>query len=130
MKSFRLDGDSVAWFLDSWPALLIGGLLTGVLVYVGMRHPWGRVAGVLFCGAYGGYALRGVATKGLRKQYPNARWHWLLSIGLATATLGVFTRMAFPEVQCSSFDLAWLGVSFGTILAFVIANRHDPDVVR
>ena len=49
---------------------------------------------------------------------------------MATLTLGVAARMAFPQVQGPSFDLAWLGVSFGSILAFVVANRHDDDVVR
>ena len=130
MKSFRLDRDSVASFLDSWPALVFGGLVVGACVYVGMTHPWGRVAGVLLCGLYGGYALRGVAAGRLRKRYPNARWIGLLSIGTATLLIGVFTRMAFREVEGSSFDLAWLGVSFGSILTFVIANRHDPDVIR
>ena len=130
MKSFRLDRDSVVEFLDSWPALLVGGLVTGGLSYVGMSQPWGRVLGLLLCGVYGGFALRAVAAGRVRRRYPNARWHWLLSVGLATATFGVLTRMAFREVEGSSFDLAWLGVSFGTILAFVIANRHDPDVVR
>jgi hypothetical protein len=130
MKSFRLDADSVAEFLDSWLALLVGGLLVGTLVYVGIRHPWGRVAGVLLGGIHGGYALRGVASARLRKQYPNARWHWLLSIGMATFTLGFATRMAGPQVQGLAFDLAWLGVSFCSILAFVVANRRDPDVFR
>jgi len=130
MKSFRLDRDSVAEFLDSWPTLLIGGLLVGALVYIGFRHPWGWVAGLLLCGVYGVCALRGVVSDRLRKRYPNARFHWLLSIGMATATIGVFTRMAFRQVQGSSFDLAWLGASFCSILAFVVANRKDEDVVR
>jgi len=130
MKSFRLDRDSVVCFLDSWPVLLVGGLVTCGLFSVGMSQSWGRLVGLLFCGIYGGFALRGFAAERLRRQYPNARWHTLLSIGMMTATLGVLTRMVFREVQGSSFDLAWLGVSFVTILAFVIANRHDPDVVR
>jgi hypothetical protein len=49
---------------------------------------------------------------------------------MVTLMLGVFSRMAFREIQGSSFDLAWLAVSFGAILTFVLANRHDPDVVR
>ena len=130
MKSFRLEGDSVAEFLDSWPSWSIGALLAVAFVYIGIGHPWGRVAGVVLCGVYGGYLLRGVASERLRKRYPNAQRHWLLSIGMATLTLGVATRMAFPRVQGSSFDLAWLGVSFGSILAFVLVNRHDEDVVR
>jgi hypothetical protein len=130
MKSFRLDPSSVSEFLDSWPALLIGASLAGVLISLGIAHPWGRVGSVLLCGVYGGYRLRGVASDRLRERYPNARLHWLLSIGMATLTVGVLARMAFPEVQGTSFDMAWLGLSFGSILAFVIANRKDGDVVR
>jgi hypothetical protein len=130
MRSFRLDGESVNHFLESWPTLLVAALLAGLFVYVGLAHLWGVVAGVLLGGVYGGYLLRGFASKRLRERYPNARWHGLLSIGMATLTLGVATRMAFPQVQGPSFDLAWLGVSFCSILAFVVANRHDDDVVR
>jgi hypothetical protein len=129
MKSFRLDGDLVAEFLDSWPTLLIGGLLVGALVYVGFKQPWAWVAGMLLCGVYGGYELRGVASGQLRKRYPNARFHWLLSIGMATLTIGAATREAFRQVQGTGFDLAWLGVSFCSILAFVVANRQDEDVI-
>jgi hypothetical protein len=130
MRSFRLDSDSVAHFLDSWPSLVIGALLAGVCVYVGINQPWGRVAAVLLCGVYGGYLLRGVTSKRLRRRYPNASYLWLLSAGMATMTLGVATRMAFPDVQGTTFDLAWIGVSFVSILAFVLANRGDEDVVR
>jgi hypothetical protein len=130
MKSFRLDRDSVTEFLDSWPSLLVGALLAGAFVYVGLTHVWGVVAGVVLCGVYGGYLLRGVAADRLRETYPNARWHGLLSVGMATMTLGVAARMAFPQVQGGVLDLAWLGVSFSSILAFVVANRHDGDVIR
>ncbi len=76
MKSFRLDGESVAAFLESWPALLVGALLGGLFVYFGLAHLWGVVAGVLLFGIYGGYLLRGVASKRLQKalsQRPMAR---------------------------------------------------------
>ena len=109
---------------------MAGGILGAGLVYFGREQTWGPIAGVLLCGVYGGYALRGAASARLRERYPNARFHALLSIGMATLTLGIATRMAFPAVQGSAFDLAWLGVSFASILAFVVANRHDEDVVR
>jgi hypothetical protein len=130
MRSFRLDAASVGRFLDAWPTWVVGAAVAGALVYLGREQTWGPIAGVLLCGVSGGYLLRGAASARRRDRYPNARSHVLLSVGMATLTLGVATRMAFPAVQGSAFDLAWLGVSFASILAFVVANRHDEDVVR
>jgi hypothetical protein len=130
MRSFRLDPDSIAAFLDSWPALVIGFLLLCLSTYLGIAHLWGPVCAVVLCGTYGGFLLRGIATQRLREQYPGARWVWLLSVGFTTLMVGVATRMAFPLTQAWPFDLAWLGVSFFSILAFVLANRKDKNVVR
>lgn len=130
MRSFRLDPDSVAEFFDSWPALFIGALLAAISVYLGISHLWGRVSAVLILGLYGGYLLRGVATDKLREKYAGARCIWLLSAGMTTTMVGVATRMAFPQTQGASFDLAWLGVAFFTILAFVVINRKNPNVMK
>ena len=129
-RSFRLDPDSVTEFLDSWPALLIGALVACLSVYLGMTHLWGRIFAVFLFGTYGGFLLRGVAGERLREQYPGARWVWLLSVGFTTLVVGVATGMAFPETRGSAFDRAWLGVAFFSILAFVLANRKNKNVVR
>ena len=129
MKSFRLDSDSVAEFFDSWRALLAGALLACISIYLGITHLWGPVCALLIFGIYGGYLLRGVLAQQFREKYPGARWIGLLTVGFSTATIGVTTRMAFPDRIGPVFDLAWLGVSFFSILAFVIANRRNLHVV-
>ncbi len=130
MRSFRLDTDSVVDFLDSWPAVVIGILLASLSAWLGITHLWGRAVAVLLCAMYGGFLVRGVASQRLREQYPGARWVWLLAAGLTTIAVGVAARMAFQTIQSSTFDLAWLGASFFLILAFVLANRKDKNVVR
>ena len=130
MRSFRLDSDSVVEFLDAWPAFVIGAIMVCLTFYLGISHLAVRVIGVLLCGACGGYMLRGVTAQRLREKYPEARWTWLLSVGLTTLGVGVGTRMAFPQTQGAAFDLSWLGVSFFSILVFVLANRKDKNVIR
>jgi len=130
VKSFRLDPDSVTEFFDSWPALVTGALLVCLSAYLGITHLWGWIFAVLICGIYGGYLLRGVTTRRFQEKYPGARWMWLLTVGMTTPTVGVATRMAFPQTQGTAFDLAWLGVSFFSILAFVVINRKNVHVVR
>jgi hypothetical protein len=49
---------------------------------------------------------------------------------MATIVLGLTTRVAFPQVQGTRVDLAWLGASFALILAFVVGNRMNKHVVR
>jgi len=39
-------------------------------------------------------------------------------------------RVTFRAWQGTNFDLAWLGVSFVTILAFVVLNRGNKDVIN
>jgi hypothetical protein len=130
MKSFRLDRDSVREFFDSWPALVIAAILGGLSVYFGVTQVWGRVAALLVFGVYGGYLLRGRVGERLQEKYPSARWVWLVAVGMTTAGFGVATRMAFPQVQGSAFDLTWLAISFLSILVFVIVNRKNKDVVQ
>jgi hypothetical protein len=130
MRSFRLDRDSIAEVLDSWPALVVGILLASLFAYLGIMHLWGRVCAVLLSGTYGGFLLRGVVGRRLREQYPGARWIWLLSVASATLVVGVAARMAFPQIQATAFDSAWLGVSLFSILAFILINRKDKNVVR
>ena len=130
MKSFRLDTDSVVDFLDAWPAVVIGILLASLSAWLGITHLWGRAVAVLLCAIYGGFLVRGVFCQRLREQYPGARWVWLLAAGLTTIAVGLAVRMALPTFQSPAFDLACLGDSFFLILAFVLANRKDKNVVR
>lgn len=130
MKSFRLDRESVGDFIQSWPIILIALALTGLLAYLGWLDAAWRVCLVLFAGAYFGYVLRGMLSQNLREHYPNARWIGLLSVGLVVATFGGTVRMAFPATQGGLVDIVWLSMSFVCILAFVVINRRDPDVLR
>ena len=66
----------------------------------------------------------------IEETYPTARHHWLVSIGTMTALIGVVLRMTFPTWQGSAFDLTWLGVTFFTILGFVLLNRGNKEVIR
>jgi len=130
MKSFRLSRESISEFSESWPILLAGAAITLGLLYLGWFKPFWRIFLVLFAGAYFGCVLRGRFHRRLAAQYPNARFVPVLSIGLLVFTGGVICRMALPAIQGGSFDIVWLAVSFVCILAFVILNRHDPDVVQ
>ena len=130
MRSFHLDTDSVADFLDSWPALILGVVLAGLSFVLGVTQLWSRVVAILFVAVYGVFLLRGVIAQRLRAQYPGARWIWLLSVAFTSSTIGVATRMAVPTMRVPSFDLAWLGVTFLSVLTFVLANRNDEHVVR
>ena len=128
LNSFRLDPKSVADFFDSWPAVIVAVVLGGGFAYLGIAHLWGRITAIMILGIYGGYVLRGTAADRLREKYPGARWIWLLAAGMTTAALGVASRMAFPAIQGTAFNLAWIGVSFVTILVFIVANRNNPAV--
>ena len=127
MRSFRLDPDSVTDFLRSWPFVLFGGLLAAAIALISKDYSWARLSIPLLMGICLGPRL---FVGRIREQYPTARHQWLLSIGMMTALIGVVLRMAFPTWQGSDFDLTWLGVSFFTILAFVLLNRGNKDVVK
>ncbi|MGN6545034.1 MAG: hypothetical protein ACTHK7_08285 [Aureliella sp.] len=130
MKSFRLDTESITEAVESWPALCAAAALTALLVYLGRFDATSRIVLVVGGGVYFGYALREHLGRKLRLRYPRASWHVLLAIGLCVATAGVIARMALPAMQGSPLDLAWIVVSFVSILAFVVINRHDSDVLR
>ena len=130
MRSFRLDPDSVAELRDSWPVLVLGGLLACLFAHLGRPHLGRPIVGVLIGGLYLGYLLRGQVGRRLQQSYPGARFVWLLSGGMATLVLGFAARMVFPQIQGKPFDLAWLGVSFFSILGFVLLNWTNPSVIR
>lgn len=126
MKSFRLDHDSVTEFLQSWPVFIAGGLIGSTVVVIGRDQWWSR----LFIPLLGVCLGPRLFVGRMRERYPTARHLWLLSIGTMTALLGVVLRMAFRAWQGTAFDLTWLGVSFFTILAFVVLNRGNKDVIK
>ena len=130
MKSFRLDIDSVNDAIESWPALLLALAVSASLAYLGWLDAAWRGTLIVFGAIYFGYAMRGTFSYGLRSKYPNAACIWLVSIGLTSAALGVIARMLLPSLQGGSTDCVWIGVSFTTILAFVVINRRDPDVLK
>ena len=130
MKSFRLDTESIHDAIASWPAILAAVAISAGLAYLGWLDAAWRALLILFATAYFGYLLRGRFADKLRAKYPNAKCLGLVSIGLTSATLGVFVRMLMPSLQGGWTDYVWLTVSFTTILAFVILNRHDPDVFK
>jgi len=130
VKSLRLDTDSVRDAIESWPALLVAAAICALLMYLGWFDAAWRGVLVAFGAVYFGYALRGTITKNLRSEYPNASCIWLLSIGLCSGTIGVVTRMLFPLLQGGLTDYVWIAISFTTILAFVISNRRDQDVLK
>jgi hypothetical protein len=130
MKSFRLDTDSITDAIESWPALCAAVIVTVLLVYYGWVDATSRIILIVGGGIYFGYALRGGLVKSLRSQYPNASYHALLGIGFCVAAFGVVARMTSPAMQGGSLDVIWIVVSFVCILAFVIVNRNDPDVLR
>jgi hypothetical protein len=84
---------------------------------------------IIFMAIYFGYAMRGTFTHSVRSKYPNASFVWLISIGLTAAAVGVFARMLMPSLQGGLTDYVWIAVSFLSILAFVVINRNDPDVL-
>jgi len=130
MKSFRLDFDSVKDTIDSWPAIIVSTIICGLLAYFGWFDPTRRITLVVFAALYFGYALRGSLTQSFRAKYANASYLSLLSIGMCSATFGVLGRMIFPAQQGGLLDYVWLAISFTTILAFVLVNRRDTDVVQ
>jgi hypothetical protein len=130
MRSFRLDTHSVAEVLDSWAAFVIAPVLVGVFAYFGLTHLWVRICAVLMCGLFGGYMLRGVTIRRFQEQYPGARHFWLLVVGQTSAVIGVAIMLAFAQRMGSWFDLTWLGITFLSILLFVIVNRKNKSVVR
>jgi hypothetical protein len=130
MKSFRLDRNSVSELLATWPAALLAiALLTG-LAYVGWFHVVARILFIGLGALYWGFVFRGRLHDSLRQKYPHAQALLLLAIALVTLTLGVVVRMTFPAVQGGVFDLVWLSTAFCFILAFVVVNRRDRDVVK
>ena len=130
MKSFRLDTNSINAFFESWPAFLSALAISGALMYAGWFNATCQGLLIAFSALYFGYALRGRLTENLRAKYPNATHLWLVSIGLTSAAIGVVTRLLMPSLQGSYTDYIWIAISFSTILAFVVMNRRDRDVVK
>lgn len=130
MKSFRLDTDSIQDAIESWPAIFLALTITAVLAYGGSLDAVWRGTLIVFVAIYFGYVMRGTITHSLRSMYPNAAYIWLLSIGLTSAGLGVIARMILPTLQGGLADYTWIGVSFTSILTFVLINRRDPDVLK
>jgi hypothetical protein len=130
MKSFRLDTNSIDAFIESWPALLAALAFSGALMYAGWFNATSRGLLIAFSALYFGYALRGRLTEKLRAEYPNAAHLWLVSIGMTSAALGVVARMLMPSLQGGYTDYIWIAISFSTLLAFVVINRRDRDVVK
>lgn len=130
VKSFRLDTDSIQDAIESWPAILLALTITAVLAYGGWLDAVWRGTLIVFGAIYFGYIMRGTITHRLRSKYPNAAYIWLLSIGLTSAGLGVIARMILPTLQGGLTDYIWIGVSFTSILTFVLINRRDPDVLK
>lgn len=125
MRSFRLDPDSVQDVVESWPWMLATLIPAVGLGYLAVTYEWARMlVPIAFAAALGPRAIIV-----WRQHYPTAKQLWLLSVGMTTLLIGVALRMAFPAWQGSAFDLTWLGVAFLTILAFVLINRGNKDVV-
>lgn len=125
MRSFRLDPDSVDEVVESWPLFLVALVIAIPLGLLAANNPWGRILIPMLFGVVLGPRIVGR----LRRSYPTAKHLWLLSIGMMTSFIGVLARMAFPDWQGAGFDLTWLGIAFFTILAFVLVNRGNKDVV-
>lgn len=125
MKSFRLDPDSVDDVVEGWPLFLVSLILGGAVAWLATTYLWGRILTPLLFGI----ALGTRMVRRLRQTYPTARQLWLLAIGMATIVIGVTARMAFPTWQGAGFDLPWLGVAFFSILAFILVNRGNKEVV-
>jgi len=127
MRTFRLDPDSVRDFVTSWPLVLACTAVGSAIAMLATTHHWGRILiPVLFGIALGPRLVDGQ----LREKYPTAKHLWLLSIGLMTSLIGIIARMAFPGWQGTGFDLTWLGTAFFSILAFVLVNHRNKDVVQ
>lgn len=125
MKSFRFEPVSIEQLIESWPVLVIsvaGGALFGFLQ---VTYAWARVLVPVFLG----FALVPLSARRLRQKYPTAKQLWLLSSGAGICLVGVVTRTALPARQGGRFDLFWIGTSFVFILAFVLANRGNKEVV-
>jgi hypothetical protein len=130
VKSFRLDPDSIKDAIQSAPAMIAAVALCGLLAYLGWLDAIWRAVLIAFGALYFGYVFRGSLTQSLRSKYPNASYIGLLSIGLCAVMFGVLARMVFPTLQGGYLDYVWLSISFTTILAFVVINRQDPDVLK
>ena len=129
LKSFRLDTDSIKDAIDSWPVILVAVALCGLFATLGWSDATWRVTLIAFGAIYFGYAFRGSLTQNLRSKYPNASCMSLLSICSFAVTFGLLVRMIFPTLQGGFLDYVWLSISFTTLLAFVVINRRDPDVL-
>lgn len=130
MKSFQLDKDSIRDAIESWPAVIIAVAVFGIVSYFGWFVAMWRATLIGMAAVYFGYVFRGMAYQKLRSQYPNASHISLLSIGMCACIFGVLARMLFPHLQGGVVDYTWLSISFTTILAFVVINRRDKDVLK
>ncbi|HVX13700.1 MAG TPA: hypothetical protein VHC22_21135 [Pirellulales bacterium] len=125
MKSFRLERRSVEEFVEGWPVFaisIVGGVLLG---WLQATYPLARV----FIPLSFGFAFGPRMVGQLRHKYPTAKQLWLLSVGFTTCLVGVAARMAFPAWQGGRFDLVWVITAFVFILAFVLVNRGNKEVV-
>lgn len=130
MRSFRLDRDSFPT-PGGWIALAVAAALALATTWGGAfsgarGRAWLAAFGVLTVAML----ARDLIAGRLAERFPEARGRWLLGAGLVVLTSGVAFLLASPRSARGPVDLVWLGPAFGLILAFVVLNRGDRDVVE
>ena len=102
MKSFHLDSVSKREVIDTLIALLVGVGSFFALHYFQVTDTVGRVVALLAGAVFVGHLSRGHLCRGLRQEYPNARWIGLLAVGFAIATFGVIAQVLREYREASS----------------------------
>ncbi|MFO0890692.1 MAG: hypothetical protein U0790_16305 [Isosphaeraceae bacterium] len=131
MRSFRLDPECVTQFRENLPGLLVGGLMA---VLIARFRPAllrdGTTAAVIVAAICLVDLALGRIHRRLRQAYPGAQFYGLVTTGFAILLGGFAVWMVFRRDLGLGFNLAWPGVSFVLILAFVLLNRKNPAVLR
>lgn len=130
MRSFRLDRDSIP-DAGGWIALAVAAALALATVRAGaFQGGRGRAWLAAFGVAAVALLLRDLIAGRLAERFPTARGRWLLAAGLVIMTSGVAFLLGSPPSNRGPVDLVWLAPAFALILAFVVLNRGDRDVVE
>jgi len=133
MKSFRFKrpaGDDKTEVLALFIGMAIVAGLYAALDSIGLAHFTPKVFALMLAPFFVIHLFRGNLKRIVRERYPSAKHIWLLGIAAALFASWQIAEHAIPTLGQGWPALAFLLPAIGAIVAFLVINRHDPDVMR
>ncbi len=133
MKSFRFKrpaGDDKLEVIALLIGMAIVAGLYAALDSIGLANFTPKVFALMLTPIFVIHLFRGGLKQIARSRYPSAKHIWLLGIAAASFSSWGIAQICFPEAEQGWIALGFILPSIGAIVAFLVINRHDPDVMQ